>query len=143
LCLWFETSSISPLIRGSRLVRPPWLAWHARDLLARADDWHCRAFGVRSLLVCMERSSGGRTHAHARKAGGPQARLSTVVAFYYRSRGAAGQRCGELKVGEIVAQVTSSLGDERLRLARPGSSLKRVQRPYLDFVGGTGEDRIE
>jgi hypothetical protein len=32
----------------------------------------------------MERSSGDRTHAHARKAGGPQARLSTVVAFYYR-----------------------------------------------------------
>jgi hypothetical protein len=43
----------------------------------------------------------------------------------------------------IVAEVTSSLGDERLRPARLGSSLKRVQRPYLDFVGGTGEDRIE
>jgi hypothetical protein len=37
----------------------------------------------------------------------------------------------------------TSLGDERLPLARPGSSLKRLQRPYLDFVGGTGEDRIE
>jgi hypothetical protein len=31
LCLWFETSSIRPLIWGSRLVRPPWAAWRARD----------------------------------------------------------------------------------------------------------------
>jgi hypothetical protein len=71
------------------------------------------------------------------------ARLSTVIAFHNRSRGAAGERCGKSKRLAIIAQVTSSLGDERLPLARPGSFPQRGQRPYLDFVGGTGEDRIE
>jgi hypothetical protein len=45
VCLWFETSSIRPLIRGSRLVRPPRLACHARESLASAVGWRCRSFG--------------------------------------------------------------------------------------------------
>ena len=64
LCLWFETSSIRPLIRGSRLVRPPWLAWHARNSTR----------GRRSISRCTGHRSVGYVRRDARATSG-RARL--------------------------------------------------------------------
>jgi hypothetical protein len=92
LCSWFETSSLRPSFGGAGWSDLRGLRGMPENLLVSADDGRCRSFG-RSLTTGLHGRCLHGLH-------GPQARLSTVVAFYYRSRGAAGQRCGKLKVGD-------------------------------------------
>ena len=99
LCLWFETSSIRPLIRGSRLARHPWLAWHARESTreCRPMVWHVPCSGRARSCVAWDDVDPLPAGLHVLldpERGlpplGPRNRLTTVLRVFERE---SGRRC--------------------------------------------------